>query len=368
MNSPEASSLPDYHDVLLWTTRHAARWKSTAADFQVDEIFQPQLDPRGEQVLLQVEKSGQNTHWVAREVARFAGVRDLDVAYLGMKDRQAVTRQYFSIYFGGRPEPDWTTLALPGVSVRFVGRIARKLRRGEHAGNRFRVVVRFPAPGEVGALSSAAVEDIGKKLRYLQESGFPNAFGPQRFGTRDENVVKAAAWLSSRRRLRDRHLQGIHLSAIRASFFNATLKERIRRSAWNLLLPGDTPVAAACCSLAPEPRDRCLVPAGTLPGDSRFGAGLRGEIERQVAAPAMQLLEGLHAMGVRSQNRALVARCADLEWHWQELSRLTLSFTLGVGCYASTFLDQLFLLNDCAEDDLEGEYQPGTTSEAPFIQ
>jgi tRNA pseudouridine13 synthase len=354
LSSSDLTAYPAYKDLFLWPVRYAAGWKQAPDDFRVDEVWAPDLDPKGEHILLRVSKRGQNTHWVAREVARFAGVRDFDVAYMGMKDRQAVTTQYFSVYLGNRPLPDWSALELPDVSIIPAGRISKKLRRGDHAGNRFRIVLHFSAQASGGGLDAVAVSDIEKKLGYLRQHGYPNAFGLQRFGRNDDNVARADLWLGTRKRHRDRHLQGVYLSAVRSAFFNAVLKERIRQDCWNMLISGDKPVPAAECSLLYSPRRQCLVPAGTLPGDTRFAEGRRGELEKQTAQPCLRLLEGLHAMGVRAQNRPLVARCDDLNWEWQGVSRLTLSITLGTGCYASTLLEQLFIL-DASDEDAESE-------------
>ena len=63
----------------LW---HAPRppclWKQQPADFIVDELWQPPADTAvkvtDEHCLVLVEKEGQNTQWVARQLARWAGV------------------------------------------------------------------------------------------------------------------------------------------------------------------------------------------------------------------------------------------------------------------------------------------------------
>ena len=71
--------------------------KQTPSDFEVTEVlgFTPSGD--GEHDFLWIEKTGANTAWVARGLARHAGVSPGDVGYAGMKDRQAVTRQWFSV-------------------------------------------------------------------------------------------------------------------------------------------------------------------------------------------------------------------------------------------------------------------------------
>src|SRR4051794_11937890 len=71
--------------------------KVVPEDFEVEEV--PAYEPSGEgdHLFLWVEKTGQDTAWVARALGRAAGVPESDVGYAGLKDRQAVTRQYFSV-------------------------------------------------------------------------------------------------------------------------------------------------------------------------------------------------------------------------------------------------------------------------------
>ena len=52
----------------------------------------------GEHIWLEVEKNGANTGFVAQRLAEAAGVKEWDVGYAGLKDRYAITRQWFSIY------------------------------------------------------------------------------------------------------------------------------------------------------------------------------------------------------------------------------------------------------------------------------
>ena len=66
-------------------------------DFFVDEVLGFEPDGEGEHVLLQVEKRNTNTQWLADQLAGFAGIPKRDVSYAGMKDRNAVTRQWFSL-------------------------------------------------------------------------------------------------------------------------------------------------------------------------------------------------------------------------------------------------------------------------------
>ena len=63
--------------------------RSIPEDFRVEEILGYEPDGEGEHAFLWVEKREANTDWVARELARFAGVSPMHVGYAGLKDRHA---------------------------------------------------------------------------------------------------------------------------------------------------------------------------------------------------------------------------------------------------------------------------------------
>ena len=116
--------------------------KTVPDDFIVEEQlpFQPEGD--GEHVFLQIEKCGENTEYVARLLARFAGVRQRDVSYAGLKDRHARTTQWFSVWLPGKDAPDWQQIETESIKVVLSQRHARKLKRGVLSGNRFEIVIR----------------------------------------------------------------------------------------------------------------------------------------------------------------------------------------------------------------------------------
>ena len=86
----------------VWARAHgsplfAATIRTTASDFEVTEELGFELDGAGEHDYLYVEKTGTNTEWLSRQLAKFAAVPAKDVGYSGLKDRHAVTRQWFSV-------------------------------------------------------------------------------------------------------------------------------------------------------------------------------------------------------------------------------------------------------------------------------
>lgn len=315
-----------------------ATLKSRPQDFRVQEVLDtaPLLDDSGEHLCVCLEKTGDNTEYVARQLARLAGCRQVDVGYCGLKDRHAVTCQWFSIQRPGRQAEDPELLARLAQRwpVLQSGRATRKLRRGEHSGNRFAIVLR-DIDGRQSAVEAAL-------LRLAQE-GAPNYFGPQRFGHGGSNLERAAALdpasLRARRRSRKpqrgrdraRSEQAMYFSAARSWLFNEVLAARVKAGNWNRILDG-------------EP---CPEPSGPLWGDGGTCAGGEQEhLERSVVA-RYPVLERLFAdTRMTAERRPLAARPREMDWHWLAADVLELRFFLPPGQYATTVLSDIFALED----------------------
>lgn len=330
-------------------------------DFVVEEIlgYEPGPDagadspaPYGEHVWLQLRKRGLNTDWLARRLAQFAGVRAGDVGYAGLKDRLAVTTQWFSVHLPGRAEPDWAAfiqLFEPGELV-LVSRVrhSRKLKRGGLRGNRF--VLRLSAlRGDVDALEA--------RLSRLREAGVPNYFGPQRFGHGGQNLVQARAMLLEGRRVRDRHKRGLYLSAARSWLFNRVLSARVAQGCWDTALPGDVLMLAGSHShFCVETLDETVL-ARVASQDVHPSGPLWGKGERAVQDAAARVedaaLAGLEdwgralaGAGLKQERRALRLGLADLSWTLTppagaEPGALILRFSLPAGSYATAVVREL---------------------------
>lgn len=313
-------------------------------DFVVDEIDAFCADGVGEHLLLRVEKRGENTDWVAGELARFLGVPRLAVGYAGMKDRHALTRQRYSVHWPGSGLADFSAWPHGSVRVLEQTRHRRKLRRGALAGNRFRLCLREIA-GDL-----AAAEAV---LARIAERGVPNYFGEQRFGHDALNVARARALLAGRRRARDRQQRAILLSSARAALFNAVLAARVRDGSWQSLLPGERVLLdGSQAHFLAEQIDASLIqrlsafdvhPSGPLPG--RGGAGPVGEAaarEGSVLAAEAELVAALAAAGLDAARRPLRLRPQGLSWSYEAAARiLHLDFALPPGGYATVLLREL---------------------------
>ena len=319
----------------------AARLRSTPEDFRVEEVLGYDAEGQGEHALLWVEKRGANTDWVARELAKFAGVSPVAVGYAGLKDRHAVTRQTFSVQLAGKPDPDWSTFPHADVKVLAATRHSRKLKRGALRGNRFVLVLR-EAQGD-----RDAAEQV---LQQIAARGVPNYFGEQRFGREGGNVAQARAMFAGRRVDRDK--RSFLLSAARSQIFNNVLAARVERGAWDTPLDGEIwSLAGSRSWFGPEPFSDVLAerlaradihPSGPLWGQGEPPTvGVAGALEREVAAASSDLAEGVASARMDQERRPLRLLPRDLKWRWLDDNALELAFELPAGAYATVVVREL---------------------------
>jgi tRNA pseudouridine13 synthase len=319
------------------------RIKREADDFLVDEIlgFEPQGE--GPHAWLQIRKRNTNTAWLAGALARLAGVAKRDVGYAGLKDRAAVTSQWFSVPMQRRGEPDWTALNSTEVQVLRVTRNRKKLRRGIQTGNRFRIRVQgFQGDGE--ALLARAAE--------LAAGGTPNYFGDQRFGRDGGNITGAWEMLVGARPVRDRHLRGLYLSAVRGMLFNRVLARRVRDGSWRHAVPGEAVMLDGSHSVfhLSEPdaeTDARLARMDVHPSGPLWGSGdamARGQalaLEESVLRDCAPWCQGLGGAGLKHARRALRVPLAELEVAFEMPDRLSVGFVLPAGAYATMAVREL---------------------------
>ncbi len=316
-------------------------------DFVVDELPLVEPDGDGEHLLLLVEKRDSNSEWVARQLARVAGIANSSVGFAGLKDRRAVTRQWYSLHLPGKGEPDFSALDDESIRILEQHRHRRKLRRGALRGNRFRITLRP---------RSVAQDQVDERLRLIASGGVPNYFGQQRFG-RDGSNLDGAAELLVRGRGVDRHRRGLYLSAARSLLFNALLDQRVADGSWNRLLAGELVSLAGSRSLfvaseIDQELERRLEmldlhPTGPLWGESTIAPeGDALVVEQRALAPFTSWADALVAARLSMERRPLRLIPGELEWSWRASDRLTLGFTLPPGGYATAVIAEIFTVEE----------------------
>lgn len=326
----------------------AAQIRTAPEDFFVAEI--PAFEPggEGEHLLLTVEKRGLNTAFVAKELARWAGIPEMGVSYAGLKDRHAVTRQWFSVHLPKKIAPDFGGLRVEGLNVLEHTWHNRKLPRGALAGNRFVLVLRN-VEGEREAIEA--------RLAQIAARGLPNWFGEQRFGHGGGNIGKVLAMFDGRRVRRDE--RSILLSAARSELFNRVLAARVGNGTWDKPLDGEVWTLDGSRSVfGPEPWSDELAqrlaafdihPSGPLWGAGELrstGECARVELVAIDDDVSSRLRAGLEAAELRQERRALRLKVADLQWRWLDPAVLELSFVLPPGSYATALLHELGATTD----------------------
>jgi tRNA pseudouridine13 synthase len=337
-------------------------FKSTPEDFRVEEQLSFAPSDGGPHWLLRVEKRAANTRWVAAELARLARVPAADVGYAGLKDRQAVAVQWFSVPALATTAEFWRAVRTPEFNVLEVRANLRKLRRGALSGNRFRIRLR-----EVGW----PMEQLEQKLATLRSQGAPNYFGPQRFGREGHNLDRLAAWVLGGSAPRGRGERSFALSAARSLVFNAVLARRVEAGDWARLAPGDLASLDGSGShfavgaadedsmhngeLARRLREFDIHPSGPLWGrGAPASAGLALQQELDVSRELSPVAELLAREGLAQERLAL--RCAIRELSAERhADGVTLSFSLGRSQYATAVLREICDLQGVAELESEAE-------------
>lgn len=320
-----------------------ATLRSTPEDFEVHEVLGFEPDGAGDHALLLIQKRNTNTEWLARNLAKFASVKQVDVGYGGLKDRNAVTSQWFSVNLSGKDEPDWAQLESADTRVLRVTRNRRKLKRGAHHGNRFVITLR-EVMGDVSELET--------RLHAIRERGVPNYFGEQRFGIAANNIGQARAMFAGEIQVTDRHQRGLYLSAARSLLFNAVLSRRVTDGSWNTALPGDALMLEGTHSFfLADVIDAMLEqrlysgdthPTGPLWGRGESAARLDARcIEDEVLAGYALYRAGLEQAGLNQERRALRLLSRELIWEFGPKRTLRLEFMLPSGSYATTLLREL---------------------------
>jgi tRNA pseudouridine13 synthase len=284
--------------------------KQVPEDFVVTEQLGFEPEGTGEHIYFDLIKTNANTGWVAKQITDFVGVNDVDVSYAGRKDRHAITRQWFSCYSPREPQVDWQSLCIEGVEVMGMTRHRSKLRKGQLAANRFGLLVRHDE------LSDQALAHLDKRLEDIKANGFPNYFGPQRFGHSGNNLQAADQMLRAGKRIKGN--RGIYISAARSWLFNHYLADQLDLG---VTIEGN--------------------PMGPLIGKARDPQPGEDRLDEQLTA----WVAGLRKLGAKVDERALFVKPAGFEWRHSP-EGLQMDFELPPGAFATSLLRELFIVED----------------------
>ncbi len=319
--------------------------KAVAEDFQVDEVLDIPLSGEGEHLWLWVEKRNLNTEEAARRIARAAGVPLRSISYAGLKDRQALTRQWFSLHLPGKADPVLGKAEDETLKILETRRHQRKLQRGAHSANGFTLRL---------TQLDADRADLEARLERIKAQGVPNYFGLQRFGFEGSNVHGAREYAERQELPVQRNLRSRLLSAGRSYLFNRALAERVGNGSWNQAQVGDLLAFTDSRSFFPAGEAECQDPRLAIldlhPTGPLWGAGespASGEVqalEAEVVAAEPAIAKWLAEAGMKHERRILRLPIGGLSWHYPGPDILQLEFVLPTGCFATAVVRELVSL------------------------
>jgi len=207
-------------------------FKSHLKDFLVDEQLPFALDKSGDFFLLQIEKEHTTTMEVVDHLAKYLKVPKSVIWYAGLKDKFAITKQWFSFQIKPIAErfPD---KQVDKLIIWALLKVCRVLKSGYHNKaltikddfiNHFTITLRASKK-----LFTSHRNHIEKVLNELLANPIPNFFGEQRFGIGGQNVQQALDILSGK----DKEIKGFDrhfkLQAYASHLFNIVLEKRLTK-------------------------------------------------------------------------------------------------------------------------------------------
>ncbi len=327
----------------------------TPEHFIVEEM--PLYDAMGEgpHLYLNVTKANITTKEVQQQLEKLFALPRGAVGFAGLKDKNALTTQTFSIPSNAAMEMDEALVArvtdtLP-LTVNWARRHRNKLKAGHLLGNRFRITITDIALSAEDAITRALA--VAERLR---QDGAPNYFGPQRFGSEGDNAQSGYEILMGRRNTRDRWLRQFLISSYQSHLCNLYLARRLEMGAFTRILAGDVAKKHATGGIfdvvdveAEQPRFAAQEISFTAP---MFGSKMRraqseaAALEQEIEAETGLTDENwrkTHTEGTRRMGRLLAE---DLEC-LPHRDGIELRFALPKGAFATTLLRE-FMKNQAA--------------------
>ncbi|WP_314878708.1 tRNA pseudouridine(13) synthase TruD [Haemophilus parahaemolyticus] len=330
---------------LLGKPQQAGRLKAEFADFIVREELGYPLAGEGEFVAVKVRKTNANTLFVGEQLAKFVGISVKNMSYAGLKDRHAVTEQWFCLHLAGKETPDFSAFECEGVEILEVTRHNRKIHTGALEGNYFELLLR----------DVEKTDELKQRLNQLQAVGFPNYFTEQRFGRDGHNLTQAQRWASGEISVKDRKKRSFYLSAARSEVFNLVVSQRIADQQMQTVLLGDYLQLAGSNSFFEVKVEDLVQSQQRLDeNDVLLTAPLIGENsleqkgnerEKAIVAQHENLISLMKKERMNAARRAILCKPQDLHWQF-EPEGLRLIFFLNSGSYATGLVRELIILNE----------------------
>jgi len=324
--------------------------RTTPEDFQVTELNNCQLSGDGEHLWLYIQKTNNNSIWVAKQLSNICQVPQKQVAFAGQKDRHAITKQWFSVQLAKVTEADKLQSALgKDICILKAGFHRRKIKIGQLDANAFKIVIR-----DIQGDKKLIEENIKNIIKH----GVPNYFGSQRFGHDMGNITKCHNWFAGNYKVKSRNLKSLLISTARSHIFNLILAKRLEQSIWDKSISGDILQLNKSHSWFPakdandeEIKQRLKdfdihVTAAMWGEDELQSQDECAKLESVIAKEFPVYHRGFEKFRLKHDRRSIRICPTNLTHTWQSKSTLQLSFELLPGAYATGIMREILAITD----------------------
>ncbi|WP_301099148.1 tRNA pseudouridine(13) synthase TruD [Otariodibacter sp.] len=330
---------------LLGKPEQTGKLKAEFADFIVKEELGYPLTGEGEFVAVKIRKTNANTLFVGEKLAAFVGISAKNMSYAGLKDRHAITEQWFCLHMPGKETPNFDEFQLDGVEIIEITRHNRKIRIGSLFGNQFELLLRDVKQSD----------ELTSRLTELQAVGFPNYFTEQRFGRDGNNLIQAQRWANGEIKVKDRKKRSFYLSAARSEIFNRVVSERISAGMLNQVAEHDIMQLAGSNSwFVAKIEELSDLNKRLDSGDILLTAPLVGEdtptqvvsyLEQQIIDEQQLLLNLMAQERTNATRRSMLCKPQNFTWQFEQ-EGLRLHFFLTSGSYATALVRELIQIEE----------------------
>ncbi|MDA9557458.1 tRNA pseudouridine(13) synthase TruD [Vibrio sp.] len=324
----------------------SGKLKVKAEHFKVSENLGFSFTGSGEHLMLRIRKKGENTSFIANELAKACGVKSKDIGWAGLKDRHAVTEQWLSVHLPKNDDIDLSHFLAqyPHVEVLAQDRHNKKLRPGDLIGNDFVLTI----------TEVTDIDSVLSRLELIAQDGVPNYFGQQRFGRDGNNLDEARRWGRENVRTRNQNKRSLMLSSARSWIFNRIVSQRIQNDYLTTCVIGDlVEVLATGDIVSVDATNIADIQSDIAKGNVMITAALAGDNALPTTESALQfeqphvddegdLMALIRGNRMRHERRPVILKAQNLTWDVDhDKSEITLSFSLPSGAFATSIVREL---------------------------
>lgn len=195
-------------------------FRQSPRDFVVEEVPLYPFSGDGAHLILKLRKKNLTTFELLKILSNHLGIKEKDIGYAGLKDKNALTTQYISIPISTKTKLE--SFTHNAIKILDVTLHNNKIKIGHLKGNKFFIRIKKLYP--------INAHKIIQVMESITQFGIPNYFSYQRFGVNGKNYLQGREIVRKERYVRDVKIRNFLISAYQSYLFNAWLSLRIEIS------------------------------------------------------------------------------------------------------------------------------------------